>query len=51
MPPPVPKNSRGFEMHGNGRNLHERKLVVMFFAFVSGVSVVATAVLPAIVHA
>jgi len=32
-------------------DLHAHRGVMMFFAFVTGVSAVATAVLPAIVHA
>jgi hypothetical protein len=33
------------------KDMNARQFVVMFFAFVTGVSAVATAVLPAIVHA
>ena len=33
------------------KDMNGRQVVVMFFAFVTGVSAVATAVLPAIVHA
>jgi hypothetical protein len=32
-------------------DLHARRGIMMFFAFITGASAVATAVLPAIVHA
>lgn len=33
-------------MIGSGKDLHSRRLLTMFFAFVSGLSAVSTAVLP-----
>jgi hypothetical protein len=45
------EKSRGPEMPGIEKDIRARRAVVLFFAVVSGVSAVATAVMPAIVHA
>jgi hypothetical protein len=37
-------------MFGSEKDLRSRKLVAVFFAFISGVSAVSTAVLPGVMH-
>jgi hypothetical protein len=44
------RKSSGTEMFGSNNDLRARRIVVMFFAVLSGVSAAAVAVLPA-VHA
>jgi hypothetical protein len=41
---------REHEMFGNETNLQSRQILAVFFAFVSGVSAVSTAVLPGVLH-
>jgi hypothetical protein len=41
---------REHQMFGNESNLQTRQILAVFFAFISGLSVVSTAVLPAILH-
>jgi hypothetical protein len=51
MGPFVPLKIKGIKMSDFEREMRARRVVVLFFAVVSGVSAVATAVMPAIVHA
>jgi hypothetical protein len=39
------------DMSSFEKDLHARRAVMMFFAFITGASAVASAVLPSIVHA
>jgi hypothetical protein len=41
---------RKHEMSGNENNLQSRQIVAVFFALVSGISAVSTAVLPGVLH-
>jgi hypothetical protein len=45
-----PIAEREHEMFGSESSLQSRQLLAVFFAFVSGVSAVSTAVLPAVLH-
>ena len=38
-------------MHSLNNDLRGRRVVVLFFAFITGLTAVGTAILPAIVHA
>ena len=46
----MPDFEREHEMFGNETNLQSRQILAVFFAFISGMSAVSTAVLPAALH-
>jgi hypothetical protein len=46
----VPKKRRGFKMFDTDISLRTRRAATLFFAVLSGISAVSTAVLPAILH-
>jgi len=46
----VPKKQRGFKMFDTDISLRTRRAATLFFAVLSGISAVSTAVLPAILH-
>jgi len=46
----VPEKLKGIKMSANRKDIQARHLVAVFFALISGVSAVSTAVLPGVVH-